>query len=92
MGKHGRKQKNQQRPRDKNYYYNDDYDQQHNSQPVAPLNNDVQDSESEDEDTNTTTDETAQTPSNVVAALPSKFSLYQQSVQVLTLLHFCSNS
>ncbi|WOG87708.1 hypothetical protein DCAR_0206939 [Daucus carota subsp. sativus] len=81
MGKHGKKQKNQQRPRDKNYYYNDDYDQQHNSQPVAPLNNDVQDSESEDEDTNTTTDETAQTPSNVVAALPSKFSLYQQSVQ-----------
>lgn len=84
MGKHGKKQKNQQRPREKNYYYNSDNDeQQHNTYPVATLSNDVQHSDSENEDTNTTSDDNTQTPSNVVAGLPSKFSLYQQSVQVL---------
>ncbi|KAK1383041.1 Nuclear transcription factor Y subunit alpha like [Heracleum sosnowskyi] len=84
MGKHGKKQKNQQRPREKNYYYNSDNDeQQHNTYPVATPSNDVPDSDSENEDTNTntTTDDNTQTPSNVVVGLPSKFSLYQQSVQ-----------
>lgn len=76
MGKHGKKQKNQQRPREKNYYYNSDNDdQQHNT---FPLPDDVQDS---DQDTNTNIDDITHAPSNVVVGLPSKFSLYQQSVQ-----------
>lgn len=83
MGKHGKKQKNQQRPREKNYYYNSDNDEQQlNTYPVATLSNDVQHSDSENEDTNTASDDNTQTPSNVVAGIPSKFSLYQQSVQV----------
>lgn len=84
MGKHGKKQKNQQRPREKNYYYNDEYDQQNNTCPVVDtIPNHVQESDSENEDnnTNTTVDDINQTPSNVVVGLPSKFSLYQQSVQ-----------
>lgn len=99
MGKNGKKQKNQQR-RGKRVTYNSEEDEEQQNYPLSPLPSDdeYQSTEEQEED-----DENNQNPSN--DNVPSKFSLYQQSVQVthqlllpksskillseLIIIHFC---
>lgn len=82
MGKTGKKQKNQRIQRSASYYLEDDERQTYPSNNAAPSsqsdpNLTLSDEESESDDKND------QNPSpDDDNSLPSKFSLYQQSVQV----------
>ncbi|XP_057806199.1 uncharacterized protein LOC131021124 [Salvia miltiorrhiza] len=84
MGKHGKKQSlNHRRGKKSSYALQDNEEEETNGYPLNPssaLSDSDQESQEEDEE-NQEKDKGSETSAGIDSGLPSKFSLYQQSVQ-----------